>query len=41
VRGTQDLADLVDAPVFVISNSKKNKRFLTKFTRSNKLLPSA
>lgn len=41
VRGTQDLVDLLDAPVFVISNSKKSKRLLTRFTRSNKLLPSA
>lgn len=41
VRGTQDLADLIDAPVFVISNTKKSKKLLTKFTRSNKLLPSA
>lgn len=41
VRGTQDLADLLDAPVFVISNSKKNKGLLARFTRSNKLLPSA
>lgn len=41
VRGTQDLADLIDAPVFVITNTKKNKKLLTKFTRSNKLLPSA
>lgn len=41
VRGTQDLADLIDAPVFVISNTKKSKKLLTKFSRSNKLLPSA
>lgn len=41
IRGTQDLADLVDAPVFVIGNTHKNKKLLTKFTRSNKLLPSA
>lgn len=41
VRATQDLVDLLDAPVFVISNSKKSNGLLTKFTRRNKLLPSA
>lgn len=41
VRGTQDLADLVDAPVFVISTKRKNRGLLTKFSRSNKLLPSS
>lgn len=41
VRGSQDLVDLLDAPVFVISNSKKSNGLLTKFTRRNKLLPSA
>jgi polysaccharide biosynthesis transport protein len=41
VRGTQDLTDLIDAPIFVISNTKKSTNLLTKLTRNNKLLPLA
>lgn len=40
VRGTQDLVDLIDAPVFVMSNGKKSKSLMTKYSRSNKLLSS-
>ncbi len=41
VRGTQDLTDLIDAPIFVISNTKKSTNLLTKLTRNTKLLPLA
>lgn len=41
VRSTQDLVDLVDAPVFVMSSSKKSPKLFAKILRNNKLLLSA
>lgn len=41
VRTTQDLADLIDAPVFVISNGPQKTKMLARLTGNKKLLPSA
>lgn len=41
VRGVQDMADILDAPIFVIGNTNKQKKLFNKLKRANKLLPSS